>query len=173
MARAMGYATEADAQSHTTYLPGGNDDIGKVYFPTVSPVAAGGYFWVFFDSIRHYGNNGMHRSLWATDVRVQRDQGEFSSADGPYAQDLSAPAFYIPGQELEGANHRAFTALDPCKGDGQSCESGVDCCSGFCTDGICGPPSGCSKTNEKCTTDEDCCVDTDSCIAGFCGTVLL
>ena len=94
------------------------------YFPTVSPVAAGGYFWLFFDSVRHYGNLGVQRQLWGAAIDI--------AADGSYAVDRSHPAFYLPGQELGTGNHRAFAALDPCKKDGDSCTSGIDCCGGFC-----------------------------------------
>ncbi|MEY4512573.1 MAG: hypothetical protein RLZZ450_4695 [Pseudomonadota bacterium] len=173
LARAMGFATPEDAAANKTYLPFGAEELHQHYYPTVSPIAAGGYFWVFFDSVRHYGNLGIHRQLWGAAVAIQHDQGEFHSDDGLYALDPSAPAFYLPGQELETANHRAFTALDPCRADGASCESGVDCCSGFCTDGVCGPPTGCSETNEACKQDSDCCNPNDRCIAGFCGQILL
>ena len=173
LARAMGFLSAEDAAAEKTYLPFGAEELHQSYYPTVSPVAAGGYFWVFFDSMRHYGNQGLHRQLWVTAVAIQHSSGEFNSGDGPYATDPSAPAFYLPGQELTTANHRAFTALDPCRANGASCESGIDCCSGFCTDGVCGPPSGCSKTNEACTSDGDCCSSTDRCIAGYCGTIFI
>jgi hypothetical protein len=173
LARAMGFATPEDAAANKTYLPFGAEELHQHYYPTVSPIAAGGYFWVFFDSVRHYGNLGIHRQLWGAAIAIQHDQGEFHADDGLYGMDPSAPAFYLPGQELETANHRAFTALDPCRADGASCESGVDCCSGFCTDGVCGPPSGCSETNEACAKDADCCNPDDRCIAGFCGQILL
>jgi hypothetical protein len=174
LARAMGFDSVEDAAAGKTYLPFGAEELHQHYYPTVSPVAAGGYFWVFFDSIRHYGNLGMHRSLWATAVKVQQPaSGEFSSEDGLYGADHSSPAFYVPGQELDGANHRAFTALDPCKADGQSCESGIDCCSGFCTDGVCGPPKSCSELNEACKTDDDCCDKTNFCIGGYCGVIIM
>ncbi|MEY4510894.1 MAG: hypothetical protein RLZZ450_3016 [Pseudomonadota bacterium] len=174
LARAMGFATVQDATAGKTYLPFGDEELHQSYYPTVSPVAAGGYFWVFFDSIRHYGNLGVRRQLWGTTVAVQRhSEGEFQDTGPLYAVDLSSPAFYLPGQDFETANHRAFTALDPCLADGKSCETGIDCCSGFCTDGVCGPPKGCSKSNEACKVDDDCCEDTDQCIAGFCGQVAI
>ncbi len=173
LARAMGFATPDDAADEKTYLPFGAEELHQSYYPTVSPVAAGGYFWVFFDSIRHYGNKGMFRQLWGTAIAIQRGGGEATNADGVYGLDPSAPAFYVSGQELQGANHRAFTALDPCRDDGQSCEAGIDCCSGFCTDGVCGPPTGCSETDEACEKDDDCCNDADQCLGGFCGQVNL
>lgn len=105
LANAMGFASQQDAASNTTYLPFPADDAHHDYYPTVSPVATGGYFWVFFDSYRHYGNLGLQRQLWGTAVDV--------SADGKYTADPSHPAFYLTGQELGTGNHRAFTALDP------------------------------------------------------------
>ena len=178
LARAMGYATPADAMSETTYLPFGTEELHHNYFPTVSPVAAGGYFWVFFDSVRHYGNLGMQRQLWGAAVKIQ--------ANGSYDLDPSKPAFYLPGQELGTGNHRAFAALDPCKRDGDKCNSGIDCCGGFCyfdqvsqelvePVGSCAPKMQlCSRRDERCLDDADCCNDgtgahlPTTCIAGFC-----
>jgi hypothetical protein len=37
-----------------------------------------------------------------------------------------------PSQELGTGNHRAFAALDPCKKDGDKCNSGIDGCGGSC-----------------------------------------
>lgn len=179
LARAMGYESAADALAGRTYLPFGPEDVGRAYFPTVSPVAAGGYFWVFFDALRHYGNLGLQRQLWGTAVEI--------SPNGDYSLDRSNPAFYLPGQEFGTGNHRAFTALDACKMDGDSCTSGVDCCGGFCTlppetelvqpVGTCGSGGGCAKTDERCTSGADCCAipgqTPNSCIGGFCAQLPL
>lgn len=166
LAQAMGFKSAQDAVSGTTYLPFGAEDIHHVYYPTVSPVAAGGYIWVFFDSMRHYGNRGVARQLWGTALTL--------SADGTYTQDPSHPAFYLGGQQFETANHRAFTALDPCKQEGASCNTGVDCCKGFCTNHMCGVPDKprCSQTSEACKASSDCCDPRDRCINGFCSTLL-
>lgn len=169
LARAMGFATPEDAAAEKTYLPFGAAELHQSYYPTVSPVASGGYFWVFFDSVRHYGNLGMRRQLWGTAVRVS-DSGEF---DLGYDGDPSAPAFYVTGQQLQTANHRAFTALDPCREQGATCESGVDCCTGFCTEGVCSPPRDCANGGEACESSADCCSADDQCIAGFCGTIII
>ncbi|HEY4120621.1 MAG TPA: hypothetical protein VGM56_22305, partial [Byssovorax sp.] len=71
-----------------------------------------------------------------------------------------------------------FWVLDPCKADGSSCETGDQCCNGFCEPNgqggalVCSNMSHngmCSMTNEKCTTSSDCCDQmNDSCIGGFC-----
>jgi hypothetical protein len=181
LARAMGYATPQDAASDTTYLPFGAEELHKNYYPTVSPVAAGGYFWIFFDAVRHYGNLGVQRQLWGAAVDI--------APDGNYTIDRSHPAFYLPGQEFGTGNHRAFAALDPCKKNGDKCTSGTDCCGGFChvvdpmqefsePSGTCNeiPVDKCSETNERCTTSSDCCLPKNGeppneCIAGFCAMV--
>jgi len=180
LAKAMGFASEQDIASDKTYLPfGAAEELHHHYYPTVAPVPAGGYFWVFFDSWRHYGNQGLQRQLWGTAVDV--------SADGTYSADPSHPAFYLTGQEPGTGNHRAFAALDPCMKDGDTCTSGTDCCGGFCyvTDGklefeaagsCTSHPPMCSKTNEKCTTSADCCPpepgqQPNICIAGYCAMV--
>jgi hypothetical protein len=164
--QAMGFSSSQSASSNQTYLPYGQTELHHSYYPTVSPVAAGGYFWIFFDSIRNYGNMGSARQLWGTALTI--------SSDGKYTVDPSHPAFYLPGQEFTTANHRAFTALDPCRKDGDTCTSGVDCCNGFCTAGVCGIPQmpRCSQTGEACKKSSDCCDATDSCIGGFCTFVL-
>ncbi len=164
--QAMGFLSSQAVSANQTDLPYGQEELHHSYYPTVSPVAAGGYFWVFFDSVRHYGNKGVARQLWGTAITV--------SANGKYAADPSHPAFYLPGQEFASANHRAFTALDPCRADGSSCTSGIDCCSGFCTNGVCGIPQQprCSSTGEACKKSADCCDPTDSCIGGFCSFVI-
>ena len=90
----------------------------------MSPVAAGGYFWVFFDSVRHYGKLGLQRQLWGAAIDISRRRHLHARP--------SHPAFYLPGQEFGTGNHRAFAALDPCKKDGDKCTSGIDCCGGFC-----------------------------------------
>jgi hypothetical protein len=177
LARAMGFDSADAAANGDTYLPFGKDELHKNYFPTVSPVAAGGYFWVFWDSLRHYGNKGLSRQLWGTAIDIQ-NAGEIQSGDGLYGADHSHPAFYLPGQEFGTGNHRAFTALDPCKEDGASCETGVECCGGSCdtangTPGVCGKVTTCAKSDERCEKTADCCSTTDTCIAGFCAPVFL
>jgi hypothetical protein len=177
----MGYDKPEDAASNKTYLPFGAEDLHHAYYPTVSPVGAGGYFWVFFDSVRHYGVLGLQRQLWGAAIDI--------APDGTYTRDLSHPAFYVMGQEFGTGNHRAFAALDPCRKDGDKCTSGIDCCGGFChidgpaefdePVGTCSPMKvECAKTGERCTTSADCCPPPpneipNTCIAGFCTQVKL
>jgi hypothetical protein len=178
LAKAMGLSNPQDTMGYTAF---GAEDLHQHYYPTVSPVAAGGYFWAFFDSIRHYGNKGIARQLWGTAIQI--------SPDGTYLTDPSFPAFYVTGQDFNTGNHRAFTALDPCKQDGDSCTSGIDCCGGFCyldgpaelaePVGTCSPKKKimeCSRQDERCSAASDCCTDDPTapavtCIAGFCAVV--
>jgi hypothetical protein len=165
LASAVGFASAADATSNTTYLPySASDELHHNFYPTVSPVAAGGYFWIFFDSYRHYGNQGLQRQLWGTAVTV--------SSTGKYTADASHPPFYVTGQELGTGNHRAFTALDPCHANGSTCTEGEDCCGGYCTNGMCGLPPTCSNTDDACSATQKCCDPTLQCIGGFCATVI-
>jgi hypothetical protein len=157
-----------DVAQTQTYLPAGDRDLHKNFFPTGVPVAAGGQFWMFFTSRRTYGNlkTGLvdaadAKQLWVAALKI--------GGDG----DISYPPFYLRGQELQSGNVRAFAALEPCKADGMSCETGIDCCGRFCTDKVCGPPKGCAKIDEGCKTVADCCLppnmtDRVECIAGFC-----
>ncbi len=160
LANAMGFASAQDAAAGKTYLPFGAEDLHHHYYPTVSPVAAGGYFWIFFDSFRHYGNQGLQRQLWGAAVDL--------SANGTYTTDGSHPAFYLTGQETGTGNHRAFTALDPCLADGSSCTTGVDCCVGLCTNGTCGGPPRCSNIDEVCGPGHACCDSNIPCVGGYC-----
>lgn len=169
LAKAMGFDKPSDAATDTTYLPFAGQDLHRNYFPTVSPVASGGYFWVFFDSFRHFGSLATIRSVWAAAIDIH--------PDGSYTTDPSHPPFYVPGQEfISTSHHRAFATLDKCRPERAKCLTGIDCCDGRCSnDGICSaPPPGdqsCSKRDERCTTTADCCGLSDYCINDFCAFV--
>lgn len=178
------------------YLPYGEAEEKDLnYEPTVLPVPVGGFYWVMFTSRRAYGNtlspDGTDGGEDAWDGTVTAANGEpisfrkkiwVAAIDLDYSgkADPSHPAFYLPGQELEAGNMRAFAALEPCKDDGQSCESAAECCGGFCRetgkadDGNpileCVPPpeNSCSNVDESCETAGDCCNATYLCINGRC-----
>jgi hypothetical protein len=161
------------------------DDVNLNYEPTVNPVASGGYAWVVFTSRRMYGSvadippfcsdprgvdliqNITSKKLWVAAVDL----------NAPSGTDPSHPAFYLPAQEILAGNARAFWVLEPCRMDGEECETGDQCCNGFCSaTGDPGDPlectpvgSGeCSMTQEACETTADCCDPNDTCINGFC-----
>ena len=159
LARANGF------NGPSSYLPYPGRDEHFEFFPTVSPVAAGGYFWLFFTSRRNYGNTIVggvgepkSKKIWVSALKI----------GAPPGTDPSHPAFYLPGQETESGNIRAFATLEPCKADGESCSVGIDCCCGACDAGSCGCPDGCSQIDEKCATSADCCDSDAVCIGGFC-----
>jgi len=139
-------------------------------------VAVGGYFWIAFTSLREYGNT--ITDVIATDVVTRRRKLWVAAIDAKAApgQDLSHPAFYLPGQELAAGNMRGFWALDPCKARDATCASGAECCYGFCRPGPDGklscvaPPSGCAEEFEKCAKDGDCCGEAQGfqCVNGHC-----
>jgi hypothetical protein len=195
LARAMGFRTPDDAAKNVSFLPFAQaGESRQAFFPTMLPVAAGGYFWVYFDSPRRYGNfdttkieSGLSvpagidlsglgitglpgltsKQLWVAAIEI--------AADGSYITDRSAPAFYLPGQEMGANNHRAFSALDACLDQGQRCDSGTRCCSGFCANGSCVPPptDRCAETEDACRSASDCCHRGEQCINGFCSIILL
>ena len=142
------------------------------YEPTFLPVAVGGYFWLIVGSERKYGN-----TLTDTNPNTRRKQLWVAAIDpnAPDGVDPSHPAFWLPGQELNNSNMRGEWALSPCKGVGEGCKGGFECCEGFCYDGDmdgdleCGVPMGCSHMGDACQVDSDCCEGEGlSCIGGYC-----
>ncbi len=187
-----------------TYLPYPNQvsnnepdpETGLNYEPSVLPVPVGGYYWVLFTSRRAYGHtlapggtvsgsgNKWGRLVNEAEVPSPRKKLWVAAIDLDYSgkEDPSHPAFYLPGQELEAGNMRAYATLAPCKQEGDSCSSGADCCEGFCrqidasgefgdVEYTCVPPvAGCSNIDESCQSDADCCGYTrgDTCINNRC-----
>jgi hypothetical protein len=181
----------------SVYLPAGatgdvakaQGDDWKTFEPTVLPRPIGGYYWVMFSSRRTYGNTlapggtvantadawlEVRKKIWVAAIDVNH-------AGKP---DPSHPAFYLPGQALKSSALRPFVALEPCQAQGASCESGVDCCDGFCretgraADGtpilqcVPPPPASCSNLDEACVTAADCCDPTNLCILGRCALLV-
>jgi hypothetical protein len=149
-----------DRDFTNTYLPYGETHEAHLnYEPTILPVAVGGYYWVVFTSRRAYGSEigsavdkfaelSRRKKLWVAAIDLEDKPGT----------DRSHPAFYLPGQDLATGNMRGFWALDPCLETTKSCESGDECCSGFCRENVCvATPAGCAFELEKCATDADCC----------------
>ncbi|HEY2745303.1 MAG TPA: hypothetical protein VGL86_11790 [Polyangia bacterium] len=173
-----------------SYLPTSashTDDTTVNYEPTVNPVVSGGYAWVVFTSRRLYGNvatlapwtSDPRNYDWTTTSKGMTTKKLWVAAidlNAPPGSDPSHPAFYLPAQELQAGNARGFWTVDPCHADGTSCETGDECCGGYCR------PSGdmglictnmqpsCSQEFEKCTTTADCCGAAAgiTCINGFC-----
>jgi hypothetical protein len=151
----------------------GARDLHYNFEPTFAPVAAGGYFWVVFTSRRTYGNvltgtTAVTKQLWVAAIDQNPKPGV----------DPSHPAFLLPGQDATTLNLRGFWALDPCKGAGQGCASGTECCGGYC-DGTGGDSGGpvctamapaCAADGDKCNVASDCCTASagTTCINHVC-----
>jgi hypothetical protein len=163
------------------------DDTTLNYEPTVLPVVAGGYAWVVITSRRLYGNEltATPWQSWPPDYNTQDLSQAAVKKLWVAAIDLGAapgadpshPAFYLPAQEILAGNSRGFWVLDPCASDGTACQTGDQCCNGYCEPNgdagalICSnAPVGttCSAPQEKCTTAKDCCDMTNTCVNGFC-----
>ena len=171
-----------------TYLPTGpaahDDDTTLNYEPTVNPVPSGGYAWVVFTSRRLYGNVATINPFYSdprfhdltTTATTKKLWVAAIDLNAPPGTDPSHPAFYLPAQELLAGNSRGYWVVDPCKQDGNSCESGDECCGGFCRPGGDGGALVCTATVptcaqefEKCTTSADCCNSAAiECINGRC-----
>jgi hypothetical protein len=170
---------DAAGNSILPKIAGHDDDYKMNYEPTVNPIPSGGYNWVVFTSRRAYGNvatgdpymtgNGtapIPKKLWVAAIDLHPMAGK----------DPSHPAFYLPGQELNAGNMRGFWVVDPCHPDGASCQTGDECCNGYCRPDatgklVCGgKPPGCAQEFEKCTMTSECCGATMGfeCINGFC-----
>jgi hypothetical protein len=156
------------------YLPYGAQETNYNFEPTILPLAVGGYYWTIFTSRRYYGNTTTPQN-YPSESSAQRKKLWVAAIDiNPAAgKDPSHPAFYLDGQNLNEDSLRGFWALDPCKANGQTCESGDECCGGFCrqvgnTKQCVPPPMGCSNEFEKCNVAADCCDSTALCIAGHC-----
>jgi hypothetical protein len=187
-----GTACTLDKLNGKGYLPTSashtNDTVVN-YEPTVNPVVSGGYAWVVFTSRRLYGNvatlppgtSDPRNYDWTTQAKGVTTKKLWVAAidlNATPGTDPSHPAFYLPAQELVAGNARGFWTVDPCHPDGTGCETGDECCGGYCRPGgdggalICTmqQPS-CSSEFEKCMTTADCCGAASGimCINGFCG----
>ena len=165
LASAAGFASAADAASNTTYLPySAGDELHHNFYPTVSPVAAGGYFlgllrfvpslWQPRSAAAALGHGRRH--LFRGKVHRRREPPRVLR-DGPRARDWQSPGLHL---------------LDPCRANGSTCSEGEDCCGGYCTNGTCGLPPSCSNIDDACSATQKCCDATLQCIGGFCAQVI-
>lgn len=160
-----------------------DDDATLNYEPTVNPVPSGGYAWVVFTSRRLYGNVSTINPFWSDpryhDISTTPTPKKLWVAaidlNAPAGTDPSHPAFYLPAQELMAGNSRGFWVVDPCRTTGGPCETGDECCGGFCRAGgdggalVCTDQKpACAEEYEKCVVDGDCCQSGIRCINGRC-----
>jgi hypothetical protein len=186
---ASNQATRLDRLNGAGSLPKGpnghDDDATLNYEPTVGPVASGGYAWVVFTSRRLYGNVATINPFWSDPRYHDISSTPTTKKLWVAAMDLTAkpgvdpshPAFYLPAQELLAGNSRGYWVAEVCRDKGDACESGDQCCTGFCRplSGEIGglvcsdKPSGCAHEYELCSTDADCCGDASLvCVSERC-----
>jgi hypothetical protein len=161
-----------DAANGAGYLPTGpnshDNDATLQYEPSVAPIASGGYVWIVFTSRRLYGSVAtadpyLSVSQTNTSPLLKKLWVAAFDLNATASTDPSHPSFYLPAQDLLTVNARAYWVLDPCKSNGNSCETGDECCGGHCiasSDGgalVCGSTSGCGGEGDTCATGADCC----------------
>lgn len=164
---------------------GHGDDATLNYEPTVGPIPSGGYAWVIFTSRRLYGNVATINPYWSDPRFHDLTQSPTTKKlwvaaidlDAAPGTDPSHPAFYLPAQELMAGNSRGYWAPDPCRADAEACQSGDQCCGGYCRggpelSGTCASSGGgsCAKEFEKCATADECCGKASgaSCVNNRC-----
>ncbi len=186
-------ATRLDAANGKGYLPTSSatnhtDDTTLNYEPTVNPLVSGGYAWIVFTSRRLYGNVATIDPFlsdprdydWQNQITTKKLWVAAVDQNAAPGTDPSHPAFYLPGQELHAGNSRGFWSLEPCRKDGQACDTGDECCGGYCEPGDGGLACSsikpiCSQVGDKCTVDADCCGVNQgvTCQNGYCASPTL
>ena len=133
--------------------------------PTWAPSTRPDIFWLAFSSLRDYGNvlSGTDRDqLWGAAI----DPARIAAGEDP-----SYAAFWMPFQDLEEGNHRAFWVIDTemmCPTDVEICDmldndcDGVvdeDCCTPveeICGDGVDNDCDGAADEGCDCAPTETC-----------------
>jgi hypothetical protein len=172
------------------------------YQPSVAPRTYGTHRWVAFTSRRAYGNVATQNPWWS-DPRVHPIGHDVATKKlwvsgldaNVVADDPSAPAFYLEGQELRGANGRPVWVNDECIEPAEAlsaeteCRSDADCCgapeSARCEVALpltspvvrhCVPivEGACIEADgaRSCQFDEECCGfdEGQRCMSGRCGS---
>jgi hypothetical protein len=136
------WSVDSQTRGSSAYLAQLNQGLGGAdadwnYQPTMLPVSTGGYRWAAFTSVRQYGNTlnnffhppppagpGYNKQLWVSAI-------DDTTAAGP---DRSHPPFWLPGQESNETNERAYWVLNSCRPVGNTnasvCTDNEDCCGG-------------------------------------------
>jgi hypothetical protein len=172
-------AARLDKLNGQGYLPNGPNnhtmDTTLDYEPTVNPVPSGGYAWVVFTSRRMYGNVATIDAFSSDPRNADLSGGDPNKTttkklwvaaidlNAPAGSDPSHPAFYLPGQELLAGNSRGYWVIDPCQKDGTSCDSGDECCGGYCSPAGDGGALVCSSQRPMCSQEFDKCMVTSDC----------
>ncbi|HZN93022.1 MAG TPA: hypothetical protein VFB81_09975, partial [Myxococcales bacterium] len=63
----------------------------------------------------------------------------------------------LPSSEIGNVCQVPMDGGQACSGNDAGCSTPATCCSGYCTNGFCGPPPPCQPQGATCTTSANCC----------------